>query len=297
MPRRAVSRGFCSVKDCGRPELSKGMCDAHRRHVLRYGEPREIGKVGTRFRAARNQNCSISHCGREAVSSAGGSMCSAHNAHRAKGNDPQDYKLGALSKCTSPDCVVGGCKRSSNSQGVCYYHFALMKSKSIPTPEGLVVEYNEPCAFLDCKNLRRSKRGSPYCGTHARMIRLGEELRPLIGAMARGEVTCTVLDCKRPALIKMMCISHANRATHYGLTALQLGSIESKKACQNKGCNSVVDLCIDHDHETGTVRDLLCSNCNTSLGLLMEDPSRIEGLADYIKGHRVGGGVDVIAGD
>src|ERR1700694_6049082 len=44
-------------------------------------------------------------------------------------------------------------------------------------------------------------------------------------------------------------------------------------------------LAVDHNHETNAVRDLLCNNCNTALGLLKEDPLRIEALAAYIRKH------------
>lgn len=40
-------------------------------------------------------------------------------------------------------------------------------------------------------------------------------------------------------------------------------------------------LSVDHDHETGDVRALLCSACNVALGRLNEDPERIRALADY----------------
>ena len=43
---------------------------------------------------------------------------------------------------------------------------------------------------------------------------------------------------------------------------------------------------VDHDHETGKVRGLLCSNCNRALGLLRENPDRIDGLARYIRERR-----------
>ena len=41
-------------------------------------------------------------------------------------------------------------------------------------------------------------------------------------------------------------------------------------------------LHLDHNHETGVWRGLLCGNCNTALGLLKEDPERIRALIDYI---------------
>lgn len=42
-------------------------------------------------------------------------------------------------------------------------------------------------------------------------------------------------------------------------------------------------LHVDHDHTTGQVRGLLCTGCNTALGLLREDPARILGLIRYLE--------------
>jgi len=42
-------------------------------------------------------------------------------------------------------------------------------------------------------------------------------------------------------------------------------------------------LAVDHDHVTGKVRSLLCSNCNQALGCLKEDPERVNALLRYIK--------------
>lgn len=42
-------------------------------------------------------------------------------------------------------------------------------------------------------------------------------------------------------------------------------------------------LVIDHDHTTGAVRGMVCSNCNTGLGLLKEDPERLRRAIAYIQ--------------
>lgn len=43
---------------------------------------------------------------------------------------------------------------------------------------------------------------------------------------------------------------------------------------------------VDHDHDTGVVRGILCTPCNTTLGKMKEDPERLRALADYIEKHR-----------
>lgn len=45
-------------------------------------------------------------------------------------------------------------------------------------------------------------------------------------------------------------------------------------------------LHVDHCHETGVVRGLLCVNCNTALGRLGEDPARLRRAAEYIETSR-----------
>ena len=49
-------------------------------------------------------------------------------------------------------------------------------------------------------------------------------------------------------------------------------------------CNRLMDRpCVDHDHETEQVRDLLCKNCNCALGLLQDDVLIAEKAAEYLR--------------
>jgi hypothetical protein len=47
-------------------------------------------------------------------------------------------------------------------------------------------------------------------------------------------------------------------------------------------------LYVDHDHETGKVRELLCHNCNVSLGLLKESIQTLTRAIAYLDKHTTG---------
>jgi hypothetical protein len=40
---------------------------------------------------------------------------------------------------------------------------------------------------------------------------------------------------------------------------------------------------IDHDHDTGKVRGVLCHHCNVALGMARSDPRVLRGLISYIE--------------
>jgi hypothetical protein len=51
-------------------------------------------------------------------------------------------------------------------------------------------------------------------------------------------------------------------------------------------CLSGEAVDVDHDHERGIVRGLLCGRCNTGVGQLQDDPRIIRRAIDYLKRHR-----------
>jgi hypothetical protein len=51
-----------------------------------------------------------------------------------------------------------------------------------------------------------------------------------------------------------------------------------------KRAKNSVRLYVDHDHVNRSVRGLLCHKCNAAIGLLYDDPSRIDRAADYVRG-------------
>jgi hypothetical protein len=45
-------------------------------------------------------------------------------------------------------------------------------------------------------------------------------------------------------------------------------------------------LCVDHNHSTNKVRDLLCGPCNSALGLLEENTAVLARAIEYLNRHK-----------
>lgn len=78
---------------------------------------------------------------------------------------------------------------------------------------------------------------------------------------------------------------HAWRKHKYGLTpegftALYVSQDGRCAVCQTSKTSRELD--VDHCHETGKVRGLLCGPCNRGIGQLKDDPSLVMAAAIYI---------------
>lgn len=60
--------------------------------------------------------------------------------------------------------------------------------------------------------------------------------------------------------------------------------ISQRGKCQI--CRSrMLKPCVDHDHDTGIVRGLLCPKCNTGIGLLQDSSAIVLAACEYLKKH------------
>jgi len=73
----------------------------------------------------------------------------------------------------------------------------------------------------------------------------------------------------------------------YGLTdeAARMSMREVRLECH--ACGSLPTArrkhCIDHEHDTGFIRGVLCHNCNLILGLAYNDAERLRNLIEYLE--------------
>lgn len=79
----------------------------------------------------------------------------------------------------------------------------------------------------------------------------------------------------------------------YRLTLKDYGRIfDSQRGvcaiCRDRGVplqhyDPATGLVVDHDHDTGVVRGLLCARCNSGIGLLGDDPRNLDAAAAYLR--------------
>lgn len=79
----------------------------------------------------------------------------------------------------------------------------------------------------------------------------------------------------------------------YGITFAEVKELLEKQNYQCAVChtngfkmhpNSWSSLNVDHDHETGKVRGMLCHNCNRALGLLQDNIKHLQSAIKYLEG-------------
>lgn len=81
---------------------------------------------------------------------------------------------------------------------------------------------------------------------------------------------------------------------NYGITPEEFTSLLISQGCRCGVCGGdfiaegghSFGLSVDHCHDTGDVRGLLCSECNFMLGKGADDPTRLRRGADYIQENK-----------
>lgn len=78
------------------------------------------------------------------------------------------------------------------------------------------------------------------------------------------------------------------RLRSFGITQEEYEALREEQQgrcaiCLNAPSGRFTALAVDHNHETGRIRGLLCNNCNRALGLLGDTLDNVARAANYLK--------------
>ncbi len=85
---------------------------------------------------------------------------------------------------------------------------------------------------------------------------------------------------------KLACKSRDIKDAGWSLEKYQATLLEQNNACAICGklfSDFPKSPFCDHDHETNETRGLLCSGCNTGLGMFLDSPELLENAAEYLR--------------
>ena len=80
----------------------------------------------------------------------------------------------------------------------------------------------------------------------------------------------------------------AVRKGRYGLNKADIKIMLDKQNEECAICYSklTMSFCVDHNHKTNKVRGLLCTNCNTGLGMFKDSINLLKNAREYMRKHK-----------
>jgi hypothetical protein len=196
-------------------------------------------------------------------------------------------------------CQIDDCTRPHKARGLCQTHYAQRLRGSDFSPIRSRVREKPPeCIEEDCSEPVKSKG---LCKTHyQRLLRHGHTR---YRDRKKPAKQCVIDGCGNVLYAKSLCHPHYAKQRKwqaYGVDATRYQEMlrEQKGVCAicsqpekitDSASGKSKDLAVDHDHVTGAVRALLCSACNTAIGLFNDDDGLLAKAQTYVLYHRQSG--------
>jgi len=190
-------------------------------------------------------------------------------------------------------CTVADCSRAHKARGYCGTHYAqYFRGAEITDQIKVRVSEKLPsCTEADCDQPVKAKG---LCKTHyARFLRHGHTM---YRDRKKPPKACAIPNCENWRYARGLCSAHYVKTLKwaaYGLDAYgYVAMLEAQKGvCAICGrperrvdgnTQKIKDLAVDHCHTSNRVRALLCSNCNTAIGLLDDSPDLLSKARAYL---------------
>jgi hypothetical protein len=195
---------------------------------------------------------------------------------------------------------MAGCTRPHKARGYCQTHYMQLRRGAPVTPEIRVRERVKPpeCSEDGCTEAVKAKG---LCKMHyQRLLRHGHVKRR---DRAKPFSVCSLEGCDNHVYALKLCHPHYLKTRDWrsqGFTAHDYAALFARQGGVCAICSrpeTVVDsrygktkdLAIDHCHDTGKIRALLCSNCNRGLGLFNDDVALLAKARAYVVYHQQSG--------
>jgi hypothetical protein len=207
-----------------------------------------------------------------------------------------------------PECSVEDCTRPAHCRGWCTMHYERWRTHG--DPKKILVPRRAP--RLHSTDFDEEGKECSTCKRRLSLDAYYKRSKAADGLMYRCKDCCRDAYNKRysddpnfreqrarhtrshyEANAEKIRRSRRRNLNKYGLTMDQFEEMNDKQngLCAICGRSPYEGqenprksrLSVDHDHETGRVRGLLCDPCNTGIGLFKEDPNRMMSAITYLQ--------------
>jgi hypothetical protein len=129
--------------------------------------------------------------------------------------------------------------------------------------------------------------GSKWCPDCEAVLPLDDFVRTVASATGYGSYCKPCHNARgREAKDKVGGSRTYHLTRRYGITAAEADHVLRRQEGLCAICRKAPAAHVDHDHNTGAVRALLCFNCNGGLGQFKDDPAVLRAAAQYVEEHR-----------
>ncbi len=192
-------------------------------------------------------------------------------------------------------CQIEGCTRPHKARGLCQTHYAQRLRGSDFSPIRSRVREKPPeCVEDGCSEPVKAKG---LCKAHyQRFLRHGHTR---YRDRKKPAKQCAIDGCDSILYAKDLCHAHYLKQRKWQAYGVDAARYQQMLREQGGGCaicrqpekitdnasGKVKDLAVDHCHATGAVRALLCSACNTAIGLFNDDVALLAKAQAYVVYH------------